>query len=334
MRNLLISLFAALALCGMARPAAAAITCTSSYSDVVFGSFDVLAGSAVTATGTANLNCSGGAANTSYRFCSNLRAGPDAVGSQRYMANLASPFNLLPFNIYQDAAHTIPFGNFVTPYLGGGLQADISTNGSGVISLSGVTVMYGVVPPSQQTVNAGSYQEYMANVSTQQLFYGTLTSANIPCDTGANTIQIGFYVTGTVIPNCNIASISGLTFAPSSALTSNVDTTGSISVQCTNTTPYSISLGNGNYVSGSQRRMHSVATGGYISYDVYTDAGHTSAWTTSTSASSCTSGGSTCALGTGTGVTQPAVTVYGRVPPQTTPLIGIYTDTVVVTVTY
>jgi spore coat protein U-like protein len=39
-------------------------------------------------------------------------------------------------------------------------------------------------------------------------------------------------------------------------------------------------------------------------------------------------------LGTGTGATQPAVTVYGRVPPQTTPAIGTYTDTVVVTVTY
>jgi spore coat protein U-like protein len=105
-------------------------------------------------------------------------------------------------------------------------------------------------------------------------------------------------------------------------------------VQCTNTTPYSIGLGNGNYASGSQRRMYSAATGGYISYNVYTDSGYSDAWTTTTSTSSCTSGGSTCALGTGTGATQAAVSVYGQVPPQTTPVPGTYTDTVVVTVTY
>jgi spore coat protein U-like protein len=105
-------------------------------------------------------------------------------------------------------------------------------------------------------------------------------------------------------------------------------------VQCTNTTPYSIGLDNGTHVSGSQRRMYSASTGSYISYNVYTDSARSSAWSASTSATSCTNGGGTCSLGTGTGATQAAVTVYGRVPPQTTPAIGTYTDTVVVTVTY
>ncbi|EEF26199.1 conserved hypothetical protein [Ricinus communis] len=42
--------------------------------------------------------------------------------------------------------------------------------------------------------------------------------------------------------------------------------------------------------------------------------------------------GSTVA-GTGTGNAQ-LLTIYGRVPPQTTPSSGTYTDTVVVTLTY
>jgi len=189
-----------------------------------------------------------------------------------------------------------------------------------------------VVPGSQQTVVPGSYTEYMAQVSTQVLQYGSV--AGNSCPTGSYSSQFSFYVYATVITNCNISTISGLTFATSSSLTSNVDGTGSISVQCTNSTPYSIGLDNGTHASGSQRRMYSAATGQYISYNLYTDSARSMAWAASTSASSCSGGTGTCALGTGTGTTQSAVTVYGRVPPQTTPSIGTYTDSVVVTVTY
>jgi spore coat protein U-like protein len=75
------------------------------------------------------------------------------------------------------------------------------------------------------------------------------------------------------------------------------------------------------------------ATSNYVSYGLFTDSARSHAWTTSTSTTSCTGGASTCVLGTGTGSNQ-TITVYGRIPAQTAPAIGSFTDTVTVTVTY
>ncbi|WP_456749194.1 spore coat protein U domain-containing protein [Bradyrhizobium sp. USDA 4341] len=44
-------------------------------------------------------------------------------------------------------------------------------------------------------------------------------------------------------------------------------------------------------------------------------------------------GANTCVLGTGTALNQ-NISVYGRVPPQTSPPPGAYADTIVVTVTF
>ncbi len=74
-------------------------------------------------------------------------------------------------------------------------------------------------------------------------------------------------------------------------------------------------------------------TGNYINYNLYTNSGYSDAWSATTSTTSCTSGASTCDLGTGTGSNQ-NYTVYGQVPPQTAPSSGTYSDTVVVTVTF
>jgi spore coat protein U-like protein len=79
--------------------------------------------------------------------------------------------------------------------------------------------------------------------------------------------------------------------------------------------------------------MYSSATGGYVSYNLYTDSGYSDPWSTTTSSSSCSSGTSTCYLGTGNGSYQ-TVPVYGTVPQQLGPAAGSYSDTVTVTVTY
>jgi spore coat protein U-like protein len=329
MRHLLISLLAALAFCSIAKPAAATMSCTNAFNNMQFGSIDVLAGTQSTTSAVGTISCTGATPNATYQFCVSVRAGPDAVGNQRYMV---SGSNTLAFNLFWNSADTYPYGSYTNDYLGGGEPVTLTADSSGNVYVSG-TAYYGVIPGGQQSVVPGSYTEYMALVAPQNIQYGALSSAG-SCPIGAYTSEFQFYVYATVISNCNISTISGVNFAANAALTSNIDATGSIGVQCTNTTPYSIGLGNGNYASGSQRRMYSAATGQYISYNLYTDSARTNAWAASSSASSCTAGSGTCALGTGTGAPQPAVTVYGRIPPQTTPVLGTYTDTVVVTVTY
>jgi spore coat protein U-like protein len=62
-----------------------------------------------------------------------------------------------------------------------------------------------------------------------------------------------------------------------------------------------------------------------VNYRLYRDAGRTQNWGNSI--------GTDTLAGTGNGAAQ-AITVYGRVPAQSTPAAGTYTDTVAVTVTY
>ena len=325
MRKTLAAFLAALFILCAPAPASAAMSCTMAFTDVVFGSFDVLAGAEVDTTGTATVSCSGAAATTAYRFCANVRGGTDAVGNQRYMP---SGSNLAPFNLYYDAAHLHAWGNWVAPFLGGGYQFDLTSNGSGQIS--GSVTVYGAVPSGQQTLVPGAYDEYMASVTTNALQYGS-TTAGGSCPVGGSTSQFGFHVTGTVITNCNVNG-GTLDFGTASFLASNIDATATVTVQCTNTTPYSLGLDYGAHATGSQRRV-AAGGGNYINYGLYTDSGRSSAWVGTTSATSCTSGASTCYLGTGSGATQ-NVTVYGRVPAQAAPALGSYTDTIVVTLTY
>lgn len=295
--------------------------------NIVFGSFDVLTGLANNTTGTASISCTGATANSTYRFCTNIRKGPDISGTQQ---NMASGANRLPFNLYQDASRTVSWGNWPQAYLGGGSQNDFTSNASG--NITGSLTVYAAVPASQQSVIPASYSETMASSVNNTLQYGSLASAG-SCPIGASTRQYSFTVTGTVITNCNV-STTALDFGSSpSTIALNIDSTATVKVQCTNTTPYSIGLGNGLNVSGSQRRVRLAATSNYINYGLYTDAARSNAWVATSSTTSCTAGVSTCYLGTGSGSNQ-NITVYGRIPSQTAPVVGTFTDTVVVTVTF
>ena len=149
----------------------------------------------------------------------------------------------------------------------------------------------------------------------------------------AATATASFTVSVTIVAGCTIGA-GNMAFGSQSVLAANVDTTSTISVQCTNTTPYSIGLDNGLNYSGGTRRMKDTGAGTtFVNFGLYTDAGRSNAWTTTTSSASCTGGANTCVLGTGNGATQ-SITVYGRIPAQTTPAPATFNDTVTATVTY
>jgi spore coat protein U-like protein len=74
-------------------------------------------------------------------------------------------------------------------------------------------------------------------------------------------------------------------------------------------------------------------SGAYLNYGLYIDSGYTEAWSSASSSTGCTNGANTCVLNIGTGSTQ-NITIYGQVPPQTSPTVGNYSDSVVVTLTY
>jgi spore coat protein U domain-containing protein, fimbrial subunit CupE1/2/3/6 len=149
----------------------------------------------------------------------------------------------------------------------------------------------------------------------------------------AATATASFTVSVTITASCAI-SAGNLAFGSQGVLSADVDSTSTIAVTCTNSTPYSVGLDNGLSFSGGTRRMKDTGAGTtYVNFGLYTDSARSNAWTTSTSAASCTGGANTCALGTGNGASQ-NITVYGRIPTQTTPAPATFNDTVTATITY
>lgn len=147
----------------------------------------------------------------------------------------------------------------------------------------------------------------------------------------AGTATGTFQVTGTVVSSCNVSG-SLLNFgAAIDPLSSAVpiDATSTLTVQCTNTTPYSVALDAGtNAGSASSFATRAMKNGAHtLGYQLYLNAGRSSVWGDGT-------GGSAPANGTGTGSSQ-TLTIYGRLPTLGSTVVpGTYTDTVTVTITY
>jgi spore coat protein U-like protein len=95
-------------------------------------------------------------------------------------------------------------------------------------------------------------------------------------------------------------------------------------VTCTNSTAYEVGLNDGLHFSAN-RRMKTLLLPNYVSYELYRDASRSLRWGNTVSVDTLS--------GTGTGASQP-LTVYGRVPSQTSQPVGVYNDTITVTVTY
>lgn len=130
----------------------------------------------------------------------------------------------------------------------------------------------------------------------------------------------------TIQAECTIVSVGSLDFGAQGVIDANIDQSSTISIQCTDGTPYEVGLdaGAGSGATVATRLMTGPASA-TISYGLYQDAARSVLWGETT--------GVDVVTGTGDGNAQ-ALTVYGRVPPQATPGAGVYADTVTVTVTY
>ena len=299
---------------------AAHAQCSVGATNIPFGNIDLISGSTITSTGTVSINCPGGFGSFPFLWiCTSIGVGSNSTSvNTRTMKNGA---NTLGYQLYTDSGMTTiwqytPSNQYSAPY-------NNSTGGS-----SNATVYAKIL--ASQTSPPGSYTDTYST-SAQAQVSGNVAST-LPGNCGGGTAAIAFTVTATVLANASVSATT-LNFGSTSTLASNIDSTATITVQATNTTPYSIGLGLGSNASGSQRRVRNGATANYINYNLYTDSARSNAWSTSTSTTSCTSGASTCILGTGTGLSQ-NITVYGRVPAQSVPAAGTFTDTVVVTVTF
>lgn len=149
----------------------------------------------------------------------------------------------------------------------------------------------------------------------------------LPTAAIAGTASSSMSVTATVTATCTV-STTALAFGSVDTISGlNVDNTGSLSVTCTNGSPWTASAGVGAGVGASYANRKMTSGANLLNYNLYTTAARTVVWGNNT-------GGTAFLSGTGTGAVQ-SVTVYGRVNSgQTGVPAGAYTDTVAVTVTY
>jgi spore coat protein U-like protein len=192
----------------------------------------------------------------------------------------------------------------------------------------GVEIAYGVFQDA-------AHQTYWGNTTGTEktgtgyanvTFYGQITAGQFPTpgtytDTLSTATQ-SFNVSVTVLSGC---TITATTLAFGNYTGSLINSTSTVSVTCTNTTPYNVGLNAGTATGATvttRKMQHGTAT---LAYFLYTDSTHTTNWGNTV--------GTDTKTGTGSGALQ-ALTVYGQLPARQVVALGNYTDTITATVTY
>lgn len=303
-------------------PAAAVLSCTFTISNEAFGTVDLTANTTFDTTATFSANCTGGTASSTARICPNIGSGTGGATTNGTIRLMLSGANQVSYNLYQDAARTVIWGSYlwawptVTPP-----TVDIALNASGAGTAT--RTIYGRIFAGQQADPPAAYSSSFSTTNTA-ISYAQSTVGNCATIGSTNAKQVPFTVTATHVAVCRITTAT-VDFGTKGVLSTVTDATATITPTCSATTPYTIGL-NGGISGAANPTLRKMANGAVqITYGLYRDAARTLGWGSTT--------GTDTAAGTGSGLGQ-ALTVYGRVPVQTTPAPATYTDTVIATVTY
>jgi spore coat protein U-like protein len=148
-----------------------------------------------------------------------------------------------------------------------------------------------------------------------------LSLASMPADAATATTTFG--VSATVAATCLI-SATPLGFGSYTGLVDPASST--VTVTCTNTTPYNVGLSAG-LATGATVTTRSMTgpAAALLGYGLFSDSGHTTNWGITISTDTVT--------GTANGAAQP-ITVFGQIPAAEFIAPGAYADTITATVTF
>ena len=137
----------------------------------------------------------------------------------------------------------------------------------------------------------------------------------------AATATASMSVSTSIPTTCTAGTVTDVTIPSPATLAVAADSTatGTLQVTCTNGGTYTVDAGNGNNYASSTRRMRKGSTSAYLTYGLFTNAGRTTAFPTTTQ--------------TGNGNPQ-TITIYAKLDAQTATEAGAYVDQVTLTVTY
>jgi spore coat protein U-like protein len=219
----------------------------------------------------------------------------------------------LTYNLYTTAARTTVWGNGTagTATVSGSFTVPSGSGRSGFQ----VQTVYGLIG-APQNVTPGAYST------------ATPITVTVNCSTcSPTTSTTTFNTTASVAAQCNV-SAANLAFGAVNPLSSQVDATTNLTVNCTKNSSYTVGLDAGT-TTGATIAQRLMANGANtMQYNLYTDSARSSIW--GNSAGSWVSG-----TGAGLGTAQTR-TVYGRVASgQTNLAVGNYQEsTITVTATY
>lgn len=296
---------------------ASAQSCTFTIPDVDFGNVDLSTGGVFDVSANMTATCTG-IPGWSVRLCPHFDVGSGgsaAGGNPRYMTNGGSQLN---YNLFRDSYVNV-WGSFLWGFSPRPPQPVLTLDGSG--NGSTTRLIRGRIYAGQTGLPPGLYTSTFTGSDVTIGYFYSFFNCNI---IGAfNGVSAPFTVRANNIASCAVTSTS-LDFGTASTLGSNIDAAATVSITCPLSMAYTISLSNGVTGSGPTNRLMELGAQ-QVSYGIYRDAGRSNPWGSSI--------GTNTVAATGTGAVQ-NFTAYGRVPPQTTPSPGTYSDVVVVTVTY
>jgi spore coat protein U-like protein len=299
---------------------ARAQTCSSTVTDVDFGQPDVTSTTPADVLATLTVTCTHVPFLTVVKMCPNI--GDGSGGDSRSARILRAGSGTLTYQLFQDSSRTQGWGAIDETALG--TVPSILLNGG----LSGVATtsrpIYARLFGSQSNAAAGVYTSTFAGSETAFTYSAFLLGATSNCSgfVGAAVVRPEFEVMAEISAYCHLTA-TDLDFGPVGVVTHAIDSQSIIQVACAPKTPFSLALDSGIAAAGPSGRTMTLGAD-RLAYGLYRDASRTVVWGDT---------GASLATGTGTGAYQ-SFYVYGRVPVQTSPRPGVYSDRIVATVTY
>lgn len=202
----------------------------------------------------------------------------------------------LNYQLFQDAAETVNWGN----------TNNVDTKpGIGNNSAQPVSIYYQI--PADQYVAPGTYQDTI-----------TLSVFNT-----SPLTTISFAVVALVQATC---TISATPLAFGNYIGTQNDAAGTLTITCTNTTPYNVGLSAGTAPGGTVKTRAMTGPGGQLlNYAIFQESARSLNWGNTV--------GTDTVTGQGTGHAG-GISLYGRIPAGQHIRPGSYADTVIATITY
>lgn len=318
--------------CGLFHPAPAHATISCSQTSMTNVSFGVVdpqsSNTAVTAVlSYACTNSNVGNGTRSATVCFSIGEPGGAQTNPRVMTS-ATGGNKLQFQLWQDAGHTIIWGS---QFFGSPTPAQVNiTLAKGASTQNATITLYGQVLGNQNTAAAGSYSDVYATGDTA-VTVNEVSGSTAPgsCSGTQTGNYFPFTVSATIQKACTVTA-NNVSLGAVAAGAGSTSGSNTLSVTCTNATPYYVGLkpSNGNTAGKGVMKGQSPGNQDTVPYTLYSNSGLSTIWGNTATSTSVGNG----AAGTGNGLSQ-TLTVYAQAT-STDVTPDTYSDTVQVNVNY